>query len=215
MWVLARPGRCQPPPAQTQTTVEIVADDRHHGRQHEEVEHPVGERLEQGQTEDVEPDVEGEDRIDSPEILGVDEEKDVVPPGGDGQAEEDGETPGQPETDLSDPRLDPLPESLDHLLFFGQVEGSPARRHSVDQPEAHPKDQEGHCDTEGAKKDRKAPSALPHLIEANRVEPQIVGPECSQCGQGEIQRRHGDQDQSDRPPSVRPVVGWNPREHWR
>jgi hypothetical protein len=200
-------------PVETQPTVEVVGYCHHQGGEDEKVEYPIGDGVQDWESEHVETNVQAEDRVGGAEFLGVEEQEDVVAPGRHRQPQQDRQTPGQPEPDLADPGLHPFPETLDQLFFFGQIKRRPAGRGAINDLEADPEDEERDGDAARPEQDRKAPPPLPYLFETDRVEPQVVGPQRAQGGQHQIDRSHRHQDQCEWPTTIRLEVRGNPGEH--
>ena len=115
---LRRAGAGQPPSVETDAAVQIVRDRNHHQREDQEIEDPVDGGLPQREAEDVEAQVEVEDRVGLPELLVVHEQEHVVPPGGNGNTENQRQAGGDDRPNLTNPRFDPISETLDELLFL-------------------------------------------------------------------------------------------------
>src|SRR5690606_15975069 len=92
------------------------------------------------------------------------------------------------------PTFRPIPEPGNQLLVFGQVGGEEPGSEPARQPQGGPENQ---CSYDGSgrpQSDRHRPSPGPYRGVTDRFEPEVIGPECAQSGEDEVDRQRRSQE---------------------
>ncbi len=195
--------------------VQVVGQGRDHHHRHQQVEQPAQGDVDQRELEDVEADVEGEDRVGEAEVLLPEVEEDVVAPARHAQSDEQGQRQGPQQADPAGPALGPAPETGHQLLLLGQILGEEAGCEAIGQVEVDPDQQPGEQHPAGAEGQAGRPAPGPDRGETDRVEPEIVGPEGTERRQDQIDQGDPGQDVGQTAATITLAAGGrgSPREH--
>ncbi len=188
--------------AEPDAAVQVV--NGHHEDQGEdaEVEQPGEDVVPQRESEHEEGDVGIELGVGDPERGRIEKQEDVVPPGGDADAEQQREGAGDGESHQTQSRLDPVAKSLDEFLVLSEVQQLVARRDAVGDPQVEPDDAEHHECADDGEHDGREQVHLPDLGEVDGAEPQKVRPHRRQAGEHQVHDGHDDGDDRETPPPI-------------
>src|SRR5690606_29954551 len=204
------------PPANPDAALEVVGDHGDDGGGGEDVEEPAEGDVEQRELENIEADVEPEDGVFEGEVLPGGEQEDVVPPGRHPHPHEESQQQREDQTQAAGAALYPVAESGDDLLFVADVGGKEAGSKPLRQVEREPEDDE--CDEAagGTEAEPDGPAFDPHRREPEGVEPQVVGPQGPEGGEGEVDGEGTPEQIAEPAASLRGLAtrGGCPREHF-